>query len=55
MSNYRNRLNRLESRQADGVIILDLTIDGEHTQADLDRALASGQRVVVMIDDEDAT
>lgn len=55
MSNYRNRLNRLESRQADGVVILDLTIDGKHTQADLDKAKASGQRVILLVDDEDAT
>ena len=48
-----NRLARLEERQRAGVVVIDLCSDGEHDQADLDRAKASGQRVVVLADDED--
>ena len=47
------RLARLETRRNAGVVVIDLCSDGEHTQADLDQAKAKGQRVVVLVDDED--
>lgn len=47
-----NRLQRIEGRLNSGVVILDLTSDGEHTGADVDKAMQGRGKVVVLIDDE---
>ena len=36
------------------VIILDLTVDGEHDQADVDLAMQGRGKIVVLIDDDEA-
>lgn len=48
-----NRIARLENRQRAGVVVIDLCSDGTDTPADLDRARASGQRVVILEDDDE--
>jgi len=50
---FRARLARLEQRREPGLAFVDMTIDGEHTLADLGRAQASGQRVIVLEDERD--
>ena len=48
-----NRLARLEERQRAGVVVIDLCSDGTDTQADLDKANAGGQRIILLVDDTD--
>lgn len=43
----------ISGRARAGTILIDLTLDGEHDEADLKRAFATGSWVIVLEDEPD--